>query len=156
MTATDEEIDFWSDRLQELRGLLNNILTNLDTIRGSQRQIEALMAKYPADEKLQQAGTTAVELITDWDGKIIQVLHQTGEDEDAWETMLAGQFRFLMDVIDETGAPVTEGALQALDSLKAEWSQRLAELQTIKTGYIDVINQWAQQQGVPHVASPGE
>jgi hypothetical protein len=70
--------------------------------------------------------------------------------------MLAGQFRFLMDVIDETGAPVTEGALERLDSLKAEWSQRLAELQAIKTGYIDGINDWAQQQGVPHVASPGE
>lgn len=156
LTATDEEIDFWSERLQKLSGTLNDILTNLDAIRGSQRQIEALMAKYPGDKKLQQAGITAVELITEWDAKIIQVLHQTGEDEDAWETMLAGQFRFLMDVIDETGAPVTEGALQRLDSLKAEWSQRLAELQAIKTGYIDGINKWAQQQGVPHVASPGE
>jgi hypothetical protein len=156
VTATDEQVEFWSERLQELSGLLNVILTNLDTIRASQRQIEALMAKYPGDKKLQQAGTAAIELITDWDGKIIQVLHQTGEDEDAWETMLAGQFRFLMDVIDETGAPVTEGALERLDSLKAEWSQRLAELQTIKTEYIDGINKWAQQQGVPHVASPGE
>ena len=43
----------------------------------------------------------AVERITAWDGKIIQVLHQTYEDEDAWETMLAGQLRFLLDVIDE-------------------------------------------------------
>jgi len=156
ISATDEEIDFWSDRLDELSDLHNDIMTNLDTVRKSQRQIESLMAKYPEDKELQQAGSTAVELITDWDGKIIQVLHQTGEDEDAWETMLAGQFRFLMDVIEGSGAPVTGGALQRLDSLKAEWSQRLAELQTIKTGYIDGINQWAQQQAVPHVASPGE
>jgi hypothetical protein len=156
ITATDEEVDFWSERLQEVSSILNDILTSLDAIRGSQGQIEALMAKYPGDEKMQQAGTTAVELITAWDGKIIQVLHQTGEDEDAWETMLAVQFRFLMDVIGGTGAPVTEGALGALDALKAEWSQRQAELQSIKTGYIDGINQWAQQQGVPHVASPGE
>jgi len=156
ITATDEEIDFWSERLKELSSILNDIMTKLDAIRGSQRQIEALMAKYPGDEIIQQAGTTAVELITAWDGKIIQVLHQTGEDEDAWETMLAGQFRFLMDVIDGTGAPVTGGALIRLDYLKAEWSQRQAELEVIKTGYIDVINKWAQQQGVPHVASPGE
>ena len=41
------------------------------------------------------------------DHQIIQPLHETLEDEDAWETMLAGQIRFVLDVIDSTGAPVT-------------------------------------------------
>ena len=113
------------------------------------------MKEHPGDKDLQQTGATAVERITAWDGKIIQVLHQTYEDEDAWETMLAGQLRFLLDVIDATGAPVTEGALLRLDYLKAEWSERQAELQAIKTDYIDVINEWARRQNVPHVASPG-
>jgi hypothetical protein len=81
-------------------------------------------------------------------------LHQTYEDEDAWETMLAGQLRFLLDVIDSTGAPVTGGALLRLVDLKVEWGERQAELQAIKTGYIDVINEWAQRKGVPHVALP--
>ena len=55
-----------------------------------------------------------------------------------------------------TGAPVTEGALLRLADLKAEWSERQVELQAIKTGYIDVINEWARLQDVPHVASPGQ
>jgi hypothetical protein len=83
------------------------------------------------------------------------VLHQTYEDEDAWETMLAGQLRYLLDVIDGTGAPVTGGALLRLEDLKVEWVERQAELQAIKSGYIDVINEWAKGQGVPHVSSPG-
>ena len=69
------------------------------------------MTRYPEDSTLQTNGTAAIEKINAWDGKIIQVLHQTYEDEDAWETMLAGQLRYLMDVIDYTGAPVTGGAL---------------------------------------------
>ena len=155
VSATDEEIQFWSERMTEVGNLLSDSLTSLENARQAQRQIEALMEQYPKDENLQTTGATAIEKITAWDGKIIQVLHQTYEDEDAWETMLAGQLRFLLDVIDSTGAPVTGGALLRLVDLKVEWAERQAELHAIKTSYIDVINEWAQQKGVPHVLSPG-
>ncbi len=68
--------------------------------------------------------------------------------------MLVGQLRYLMDVIDETGAPVTGGALLRLDDLNSEWLLRQSELLAIKTEYIDVINEWAQQKGVPYVMAP--
>jgi len=96
-----------------------------------------------------------VAAITAWDHQLNQHLHQTYEDEDAWETMLAGQIRYLLDVIDETGAPVTGGAMERLADLKAEWAQREAELRDIKTGQINPINEWAREKGVPHVAEPG-
>lgn len=155
VTATDEEIRFWSERLAELGNLLSTTLTSLEDVRKSQQQIEVLMAAYPADENLQKIGAATVDRIKAWDGKIIQVLHQTYEDEDAWETMLAGQIRFLLDVVDGTGAPVTSGALTRIEHLKNEWSKRQAELRDIKTNYIDVINAWAQGKGVPHVAAAG-
>ncbi len=155
INATDEEIRFWSARLTELNDLLNEALGSLDKARKAQRQIKALLADYPDEANLQQTGSAAIGQIKAWDGKLIQVLHQTYEDEDAWQTMLVGQLRFLMDVIDETGAPVTAGALLRLDQLKAEWSERQLELQTIKTRYIDVINDWARREGVPYVSPPG-
>ena len=80
-------------------------------------------------------------------------LHQTLEDEDAWETKLAGQIRFLMDVINGTGAPVTEGALQRLEDLKGEWQTRKAEMNDIRKNYIDAINQWSAEQGIPYVGA---
>jgi hypothetical protein len=140
--------------MTEVGNLLSETLGSLEDIRLAQHQIKALMEQYPEDKDLQTTGASAVEKITAWDGKIIQVLHQTYEDEDAWETMLTGQLRFLLDVIDGTGAPVTGGALLRLVDLKVEWGERQAELQAIKTGYIDVINEWAQRKGVPHVALP--
>jgi len=152
ISATSEEIEFWSARMTEVGDLLSETLTSLENVRQSQQQIEALMEEYPTDKDLQKTGTAAVAQISAWDGKIIQVLHQTYEDEDAWETMLTGQFRYLLDVIDGTGAPVTSGALIRLESLKAEWALRQTELATIKTDYIDVINEWAKQQGIPHVS----
>jgi hypothetical protein len=155
VTATGEEIQFWSERLAEVETLLNETLGSLEEIRHAQGQIEALKTAYPADKDLQETAATVIQLITAWDGKIIQVLHETYEDEDAWETMLAGQLRYLLSVIDGTGAPVTGGALLRLEDLKTQWAARQVELQAIKSDYIDVINEWANGQGVPHVTAPG-
>ncbi len=154
LSATNEEIQFWSERLAEVEGLLNESLGSLESIRRAKWQIEALTKEHPGDADMQKVAAEAVEQIAAWDGKIIQVLHQTYEDEDAWETMLAGQLRYLMDVIDETGAPVTGGALLRLEDLKNEWQLRQSELMAIKTEYIDVINEWAQQKGIPYVMAP--
>jgi photosystem II stability/assembly factor-like uncharacterized protein len=153
--ASDEEIQFWSERLTEVSDLLNDTLVNLDDLRSAQAQISTLMEKYPEDQSLQKTAAEAIARITEWDGNIIQVLHQTYEDEDAWETRLAGQLRYLMDVIDRTGAPVTGGALLRLEDLKAEWAERQSELQMIKSDYIDVINEWALEKDIPHVSPPG-
>ncbi len=154
ISATDDEIRFWSDRMAEVGALLDGTLNKLEVVRQAQSQIETLMAEHPGDQELQKIGAEAVDEISAWDHKINQVLHQTYEDEDAWKTMLAGQLRFLLDVIDTTGAPVTEGALLRLEDLKTEWVERQTELKAITRTYIDVINEWAQRQNVPHVTSP--
>jgi len=133
---------------------LNEVLTSLDGLRKAQKQIAALMNDHPGDAELQEAGSDAERQITAWDAEINQVLHQTYEDEDAWETKLAGQLRFLLDVIDRTGAPVTEGAVQRLADLKTEWLQRKSELEDIQSQHISAINNWARAKGVPHVSAP--
>jgi hypothetical protein len=152
ITASDEEIDAWSNHLEEVTALLNEVLITLDRVRMGQKQIEALMAEYPESSVLQLAGSEAGQHITTWDAEINQVLHQTYEDEDAWETKLAGQLRFLLDVIDKTGAPVTEGSLLRLADLKAEWQQRKTELQDIRSNHIEPINEWAREHGIPHIS----
>jgi hypothetical protein len=68
--------------------------------------------------------------------------------------MLAGQIRYLLDVIDETGPPVTAGAMTRMQDLKAEWAAREAELQAISTELIQPINEWAKANQVMHVQIP--
>jgi photosystem II stability/assembly factor-like uncharacterized protein len=154
--ASEEQIGYWSARLDETAALLNQVLTSLAEARKARQQIEGLMADYPDDAGLQKAGESAVKRITAWDHRINQPLHQTYEDEDAWETMLAGQLRYLLDAIDRSGVPVTEGSLTRLADLKKEWSARRAELQDIRAESIDAINAWAREQNVPHVLETGD
>ena len=150
-SATDEEIEFWAERLDEVSGLLEGMLGELAGVHRVRQQVTALMERYPDDAELKVAGTAAVKKLTAWEALLVQPLHQTGEDEDSWETMLIGQLWFVMQVIDGTGAPVTGGALLRLEDLKGQWAERQAELQVIRAEYIDGINARAKEQGVLHV-----
>ena len=154
LTATPEQLQEWSARLDETATLLDEILRRLGEARKAGGQVEALLMDYPDDAELQQAGQAAVDAITAWDHLLNQPLHETYEDEDAWETMLAGQVRYLLDVIDSTGAPITGGQLERLADLQAEWQQRRGELQAITDQHLAPLNNWARDRGVEHVAVP--
>jgi hypothetical protein len=150
--STAAEIRAWTTRLDETSSLLEAALNGLGNLRKARKQIKTLMDNYSEDAGLQQSGQSALEAIDAWDHELIQPLHQTYEDEDAWETMLAGQIRYLLDVIDSTGAPVTEGALLRLADLKSEWAALEKQLDGIRSNHIDPINEWARQNSVPHVS----
>jgi len=151
LTVSDADIATWVARLAEVKDMLSGNLHSLEDIRGSREQIETLMAEFSGDIELQEMGAAALEKIAVWESSITQLKHKTYEDEDAWETMLAGQLRYLLNVIDRTGPPVTDGAMIRLQALKAEWATRQAELQSIASENIAPINQWAKAHQVDHV-----
>jgi hypothetical protein len=151
ITASSDEIAAWSARMDETTNLLESVLVSLRQTRKAQGQIKALMDEFPKDSNLQQSGQAALIAIEAWDHQIIQPLHETLEDEDAWETMLAGQIRYLLKVIDSTGAPVTDGALSRLADLKSDWATLDSLLEEIRSNHIDPINAWARDNSVPHV-----
>ena len=154
LTANAEETAEWSARNLETFQMFDEILQRLDDARTARRQIKTLMADHPGDDELESMGEAAVKAITDWDHRIEQPLFETYEDEDAWETMLAGQVRFLFDVINRTGAPITGGQLERLADLKAEWMERDSELEAISEQHLQPINEWAREQGLNHVSLP--
>jgi len=149
-SATEKQTMAWVKTLSEIKTTLTDVLQHLDTARHSRRQVRKLLDDYQDDE-LQRLGNKAVEAINDWELKITQLKHETYEDEDAWETMLDGQLRFLMDVVDASGAPVTDGAKTRFTDLNEQWQLRQEELRSISADYLAPINQWANDQKVPHV-----
>jgi len=152
--ASDAARTEWAQTLGEIGSLMSEILGALDEARTARDQVRALMARYPDDAGLQSAATQAVTSIGEWEALINQPKHQTYEDEDAWETMLAGQLRYLMDRIDSSGAPVTDGAMTRLADLRAQWAARRGELRRIASGQLEPVNDWARSHGVDHVWLP--
>jgi photosystem II stability/assembly factor-like uncharacterized protein len=151
--ASSEDRREWSARVGETAQLLERTLIALGELRVTHDQVQALMAVHPDQADLQQSGQAALDAIEAWDHRVIQPLHETYEDEDAWETMLAGQIRFLLDGMEVSGAPVTAGALDRLRDLQAEFDDLAREKARIENELVAAINRWARERGIPYVAT---
>lgn len=151
--ASDAEIADWAQTLAEVEELLAETLLTLDEARQAREQIAYLMSAHD-DTNLQSLGEQAIAGIDAWEERITQLKHETYEDEDAWATMLAGQLRYLMDTIDYSGAPVTEGMRIRQADLEQEWRALEAEMRGIIENYIEPINRWAHERREPYVVRP--
>ncbi|MCJ7592981.1 MAG: hypothetical protein MUO51_16675 [Woeseiaceae bacterium] len=154
LSASEADISTWVQRLAEVREMLSGAIHGLEDLRTARSQIVTLMDEFSDDAELQAMGIAAKTAIGQWEEQITQLKHQTYEDEDAWETMLAGQLRYLMDVIDETGPPITDGAMTRMQDLAREWAARKTELQSLSDDLIRPINEWAKANQVEYVKVP--
>jgi hypothetical protein len=154
--ASEAEFAEVERRIVEITDLMNELLDGIATTRKARSQINALLADYPNAEPLQQAGTSAVDRLTAWERKVLQVDFETYEDEDSLPGKLVKQVRHLLDVIDDSGPPIAAGALQRLSDLKAEWAALQGELSEIERSDIASVNRWARSNSVPHITPPGD
>ncbi len=151
--AADTEIADWVQTLADVKALLSVSLQSLDDARQARAQISYLMSEHD-DVALKALGEQAIDGIGAWEAKVTQLKHETYEDEDAWATMFDGQLRFLMDTIDDSGAPVTEGMRIRQADLERQWHELESELRGITERYIEPINRWAYERQEPHVVRP--
>ncbi len=152
--ASDAEIADWAQTLADVGALLSESLKTLDDARRAREQIAYLMSAHKEAE-LHSLGRQAIAGIDAWEEKITQLKFETYEDEDAWATMFDGQLRYLMDTIDDSGAPVTEGMRIRQADLLRQWTELQTELRSIAENYIEPINDWAHERREPHILRPG-
>ena len=151
--ASVAEIADWAETLEDVKALLSESLEALDEARQAREQIAYLRSEHD-DTELHSLGEQATAGINAWEEKITQLKFETYEDEDAWATMFDGQVRYLMDTIDESGAPVTEGMRIRQSDLVQLWDELEFELRGITEQYIEPINRWAYERREPHVLRP--
>ena len=154
VTATELEFSAVERRILEMTDLMNGLLDGLGAIRKSRSQLEELLADHSGDIELQQLGKRAIDRLTEWEAKVVQVEFETYEDEDNLPGKLVKQVRHLLDVIDDVGPPVAAGALQRLRDLQAAWAALQGELGEITESDLATINRWARSNGVSHVTVP--
>ena len=153
--ATPADYAFLSDRLQEVTDLLDQLLQRLEAARKARGQIESLLRDHGDDGELRTAGESAIQRLTDWENRVTQTRYGTYEDEDSMPPRLDVHLRYLLDVLDRAGAPVSAGSLRRLEDLKAKWKDREVELDAITTTDIAAVNARARSHGIAYVSAPG-
>jgi len=154
--ASDGDYRFLAERRSESTKLLNELLDSLAVARKARSQIQALLADFPDADELHSMGELAIDRLTEWENKVTQTQYGTYEDEDSMPPMLDVHIRHVLDVIDRAGAPVSAGSLQRLSDLDYLWQDRKSELRAISNSDIAAVNDWANSNGVGHVATAGE
>jgi len=154
MDAGPEEFDEVELKVREATALMNELLDGLAAIRKSRSQIEALLIDHPDSAALQQSGKSAVERLAAWEREVYQVDYETYEDEDSLPGRLVKQVRHLLDVIDDSGPPVSAGALERLGDLQSRWAELKAQLEAIENSDIAAVNHWARENDILHVSEP--
>ena len=152
--AGSRDFEEFDARIDEITALMNGLLDGLAAIRKSRAQIKALMTDFPDADALQGSGGRAIERLTAWEEKVLQVEFETYEDEDNLPGKLVKQVRHLLDVIDDAGPPIASGALERLGDLNAAWTILQAELREISTSDIAAVNNWARTNSIPHISQP--
>ena len=141
-------------RIVEMTNMMNQMLHGIEDLRKSREQINALLADHPGADDLQQIGNSAVERLTAWERKTLQVDYETYEDEDNLPPRMVKQVRHLLDVIDDAGPPIASGALERLGDLQTQWAGLQSELAAIVSSDIAAVNDCARKHSVAHVSDP--
>ncbi len=76
--------------------MMNELIDGIAAVRTTRSQLEKLVAAHPDAAALQQPGTSAIERLTAWETKILQVDYETYEDEDNLPGRLVKQVRHLL------------------------------------------------------------
>ena len=134
--------------------MLNELLEALNNARTVRDRIEALVLDSGDNESLKALSDQAISKLNAWEDLVTQTGYETYEDEDSMPPMLDVHIRHVFDVIDRAGAPVSEGSLQRLSDLREQWLIAKAQLMSITENELSQVNEWAQENNVPHVAAP--
>ncbi len=151
--TSEGQIREWVAMQNDIARLMDEVLLALEGARGARAQIQALAVEYD-DSDLHQLAAAGIKAIDDWETDITELRHETFEDEDAWVVKLDGQLRHLLNVVEDSGAPVTGGARERYQDLEAAWAQSRKALDSINAGPLAAINRWAEERRVPHVKAP--
>ncbi|MEE4278141.1 MAG: hypothetical protein V2I82_06715 [Halieaceae bacterium] len=151
--ASAAQLQEWVDTQQNIAAVLNELMFTLEGARDARAQAR-LLAERSTDAPMMRLLEEAISAIDGWEAGITELRHETFEDEDAWVMKLDGQLRHLLDVVENGGAPVTDGALERFADLREEWSQHRAAMQAISDQQLAPINRMARSRTMPHIPAP--
>ena len=116
--------------LGDTSGLLTDLLTRVGAARDTQGQIRTQLDLLgdAVSSALKEEADDIVKALDDWVATVTQPKHKSFDDDINWPNMLDVQIRHLVDALDRGDAPVTAGAKDRYNDLKAEWEERSAAL----------------------------
>ena len=159
LDATAAEFAEYSRLQAELLASVNEIHAAVNKMRSVKKQVAAfaeLSGDSDENKSLKALGDSLTQELTELEEEIVQPKQETFQDVINFPNKLNANFVYLMGLVDEAGAPVTQGAKNRAQELQKKWSEIRARIQSTLKGEVDAFNQAVREKAVPAVVVPKE
>ncbi len=139
--------------LQQAADALEEIHSGLNDLRGARTQVNALIERtedHQQADTIRAAGEALADGVTELEGELSQPKQKTFQDVINFENQLNAKIIALIGSVDGTPPPVIRGAVDRLDDLLAEWSEKRGTMNDLFR-QIDSFNRLVQELGVPPI-----
>ena len=136
---------------------VDGIHRTVSRMREVRKQIEATLGRSRAHEgagAIREAGEALLAKLVAWEGPLVQVKQETFQDVINFPNRLNAQYLFLLDAIDASDPPLTQGARTRHANLEAQWAEHELALGRILALDVAAFNALVAEQQVPAVVVP--
>ena len=148
------EMTAFLDDIRETVDAIHRAVIRMRKVRDQVNALVELTSDHAEADTLAALGDTVKTAITAWEETLVQPKQQTFQDVINFPNRLNAQFLNLMNLIDGSGPPVTQGARARFVDLMAEWTERQAEMRRILAEDVAAFNAMFESLGIPAVIVP--
>ncbi|MFQ5537251.1 MAG: WD40/YVTN/BNR-like repeat-containing protein [Gemmatimonadota bacterium] len=156
-SATAEEYAAQERFLERAEGLARDLYTSVNTLRSIAEQVEdireAVESRAAADSVV-AAADSLLARVKRWEETVIQTKQKTFQDVINFENQLDAQILGLIQSVDGTEPPLTEGARTRLEDLAGIWAERAAERDRILEEDVPHLEALLDRLGLPRILVP--
>ncbi len=143
------------DRLvADAQGLARELYESVNALRSVGAQVDAVVestAENASADTIAAVAKALAEKIDGWEGALVQPDQRTFQDVINFLNRLDAQILALVESVDGTEPPVTEGAKERLRDLAAEWDGHARARDAILDDDVRAFERLLEELGVPHV-----
>lgn len=159
-TASERLLAGYTEQALRVRALwarVDSIHANVERLRRVRGQVEATLersATHASAGTIRQAGRELIAKLEAWEEPLVQARQRTFQDVINYPNRLNAQLLFLLDAIDASDPPLTEGARARHDALEARWKEHETALGRLLALDIPAFNNLVVESQVPAVVVP--
>ncbi|MEP7268726.1 MAG: glycosyl hydrolase [Saprospiraceae bacterium] len=153
-TTTAEQYQEQQNVLGQVKTSLDDIYDQVKKLRYVKDQVNAFNKRGDLENKIiTDKITTINKTIDSIESKLVQSKIKTFQDVVNFESQLDGKLKHILDVIDESSPPLTQGQKVRANDLIKEWVEQKKAVNKILNEDVKDLNQLIQQNQVPFIST---
>jgi len=154
--VTISQINDQQKTLNNLYESLHDLNKSLSKLKQVREQVNQMIDREQNDEEIKESGDQIKKKVGEVEEELISPKQETFQDIINYRNKLDVQLYQLMQTIDGSVPPLTNGEQELYDELKESWEIQKGELEKILNNDVPAFNKLLKEKGVEYIAPQKE